>query len=314
LSESDSVLLHQLLTMFYSIDLFRPIEGVKLGSGMFTRHGAEEFMDYLASSQLYKNIQDIRYSVVSAGLPNCFISQVNGFDYAPRSTVVDAFENKKYVSRLNINPYLSDYYKHSVGALDQIHHESYIDKILATSPEQYQHIINTVGTSIEDFGYYKDLRDIMKIEQSDFINEVDTEIRGHFPKCFEQFETRLTLQKIFSGTFTQTHRDPDRKAHLFYLLTPSNVKTVWYTVRPEYRYVKNHFGINSYGSRQAFKQYEIIIEPDKWYLFNNQDLHSVHNLTPELGDKFRLALTIDFISTDYYTVANALAKNNFTLS
>ena len=60
-------------------------------------------------------------------------------------------------------------------------------------------------------------------------------------------------------------------------------------------------------------QFKRTIQPDTWYLFNNAELHSVHNHDP-INKGLRLAYTIDFIDIDYETIAKTLIENGFTLS
>jgi hypothetical protein len=137
--------------------------------------------------------------------------------------------------------------------------------------------------------------------QQKIYNELDNSV---FP--FHKFE--IEIQYITSGERLCTHRDVGRTLNLIYNLTADQSLTEFYhkKINDQNRYVFALDELEGPTETHCFLPYT-------WYLFNNQQVHSVIN-----SNQKRIALTLNIDATfqdflKYFENAN-LVDYSYTLS
>jgi len=242
---------------------------------------------------------------------NPYLSQVDGlgFDVAPFAKLLDKFVEKDF--RGKYFPYWSDSYKffnHQSVDLD------ISDQLKNLSPEVIDLIKSQVKESFDAFGNNKSPDDMGRVFQYNLDSAFEQKLRKMLPACIRNKYIRFTYQKISEGNFHHIHRDHDRPTTLFYLLTDPVAETHWYELTPTSKelFKDKQDIIKSLGPTHMFRQYKTVIEPGRWYLFNNDAYHSVH-LLPGYDKINRLTFIIDFLEMSYQEVADMLMENGITV-
>jgi hypothetical protein len=178
-----------------------------------------------------------------------------------------------------------------------------------------EYIIKThVKDSFETFGITKSPDDMGQVLQYDLSQGFEQKLRKMLPEYIRNNYVRFTYQKILKGNFHHIHRDHDRPATLFYLLSDPIAETHWYELTPFSKKMfegkQDHY--KSIGPSHMHRQYKAIIEPGRWYLFNNSAYHSVH-LLPGYDKINRTTFLIDFLEMPYQQVVDMLTENGVSV-
>ena len=295
--------------------LYTP-NSVSLGSGVYSYLAVEKLFQFISLDEAYSlKIEDIQYSKPDTDTVDRFLTKINGIEYNPQALLKDIWDNEKFTIRVNDKPYIGDYYAYFTGN-NSFFNEDYlrqIEEFKRDRPKLFEMHRYGIMNCFDHFSFFKDERDFIRILLSDFTEKDEELLRSKLPECIQKFNPRLSLQIMYSGAFSQVHRDHDRVTTLFWLITEPTADTRYYFLHPRFRYLRYIYQFGTFGPSQCMYQFKRTIQPETWYLFNNAELHSVHNHDP-INKGLRLAYTIDFIDIDYETVAKTLTENGFTLS
>jgi hypothetical protein len=158
------------------------------------------------------------------------------------------------------------------------------DPIIECSAIDYEHKLdfhiktNTVGAAYKSFAIPEELHSLILLEMTD----------DEFPFSLCKFY----FQIITDGEILCPHRDPSRITSLIYNLSGDNATTNFYNL------------LIDDPSRNIFTESEIsapieshVLEPFKWHLFNNNEVHGVSNIT---NKRIAIASGIDYKFADVY--------------
>lgn len=119
--------------------------------------------------------------------------------------------------------------------------------------------------------------------------ELEKNIIDELPNKLSSLGPDIAVQVIKGGKACTPHKDHSKQCSMFYLLTESDVKTTWWQPTSEFE----EFQDCRYADPDKIEPVLTeVIEKEKWYIFNNDEYHSIH----ALGDKdiYRIALLIEF--------------------
>lgn len=290
-----------------------------LASGMYDYYSVGKLYEFFMTDDTFADyIQHIQSSRADETSTDRFLVKVHGLDSNPKDIIDKVWNEKLYSHRLNDRPYWGDFFSYMHNKLDQIYDPTYITMIEAlrdNHPNAYNITLDQITESFEKFKFFGDNRDFIKIVLADFNPEYDAMLREQLPECIQNLKIRLSLQVMYNGTFCQIHRDHDRVATLFWLVTEPVAETRYYLLHPKFSRLRYKLKLGSYGPSHTMEQFKTIIQPNNWYLFNNAEIHSVHNFDPAKNNGgLRIAYTVDFYDMDYHAVAKILLENGITFS
>jgi hypothetical protein len=128
-----------------------------------------------------------------------------------------------------------------------------------------------------------------KFDQCKLSDQLTTELDSLLPTVLRQQQHRYTVQFLYDGNQVTPHKDQLRRCSLFYLFTEPNAETTWWVKKEEFKEYDNL----RYGDIDRLeKAHTEIIEQNQWYLFNQEEYHSVQ-LLPD-APKNRVSVLIEF--------------------
>jgi hypothetical protein len=126
----------------------------------------------------------------------------------------------------------------------------------------------------EIFGHFA-----MSYNQFTFPKEIEDQIMDLLPDEVKKQKIKFSVQHFFKGKLVPMHIDDKRHSSLFYVLSKTDMKTVWYKKIDE---SVPHNIEHPIDPDQYEKDYEQIMEQHVWYLINQDDCHSAHRLKPDV--------------------------------
>ena len=115
------------------------------------------------------------------------------------------------------------------------------------------------------------------------------------PANLSKLTPTIAVQFIYGGQACTPHRDHSKKSSMFYLYTEPDVKTVWWEKISDFE----EFDDFKYGDPDKLKlAHEEVIETGHWYVFNNEEFHSIHLLEGKLINRISLLLEFDVTATE----------------
>lgn len=115
-------------------------------------------------------------------------------------------------------------------------------------------------------------------------------------------EPDFMLQVSKDGDYLHPHKGHNRQCSLLMLLQANNQETRWYRNTEEFEVI-DVLRIPDLDKIEPVVS--AIMQPGRWYLFNNREWHSVHNFS----NNIRISIGIDFYSVDADHILNLIRKN-----
>jgi hypothetical protein len=139
-------------------------------------------------------------------------------------------------------------------------------------------------------------------DQFDLPKDINDEIMAMLPDELKDKKITLTYQHTHRGHFIPPHVDHERCSSLFYVISPPDMKTVWYKrLRDFVIYEKIHH-LNPDDLEPVF---ETVMDQKVWYLINQTECHSAHKLPNIRVD--RHVFCIEFVDLKYDEVVKYFA-------
>lgn len=121
------------------------------------------------------------------------------------------------------------------------------------------------------------------------ISKLPDQLITHHPK--------IAVQIIRGGQSCTPHKDHSKKSSMFYLLTEPDVITKWWEKSEPFE----EFNDLRYGDPDKLKlAHSEIIEQGKWYLFNNDEYHSIHAIENRIIHRTCILIEFDISIVDLY--------------
>jgi hypothetical protein len=130
-----------------------------------------------------------------------------------------------------------------------------------------------------------------------FDKDVEDEIMSLLPEEITSKKITLTYQHNFKGDMLTPHTDHGRLCSLFYVMTPPDMRTVWYKRTRDFVIYDKIHDINPDDIEPVF---ETIMDQHVWYLINQAEVHSGHRLPDTKLD--RRTFCIEFNDLPYEEV------------
>jgi len=189
--------------------------------------------------------------------------------------------------------------------------QEYIAGVL---PEyEVEEVVQRIRANFKEFSGEDNLIDriappeIMFVEflQANIQKEKEQQIIDLLPDWIKKNNLTYMLQVADKGRYLMIHSDHERKSSLWYLLTPPDAETRFYSVPDDYiiytaRYAK--------PEDVTLEHTEIILQ-NNWYAFNNEALHSVHALDTQ-QNMHRVSFLIEFVDLPYKNLMKLIEENN----
>lgn len=134
-------------------------------------------------------------------------------------------------------------------------------------------------------------------DQFDIPEDAETEIRNLLPDEIKNERITLTYQHTHRGHFIPPHVDHDRFTSLFYVMSPPDMKTVWYKKLRDFVIYEKIHHLNPDDLEPVF---ETVMDQKVWYLINQTECHSAHKLPNVRVD--RHVFCIEFLDLYYNDV------------
>lgn len=180
--------------------------------------------------------------------------------------------------------------KHSEGTTNLT--DEVDPEIASEIRRRFDWVRKTYGKRLEVFNQYS------------IPDELDAKIHQLLPKEINDLNPQVTIQICLGGDAIAPHKDHRKSCSMFYLYTQPDVETCWWEKTEdfiEYEHLR-------YADPEKIKVvHREIIQPGKWYVFDNEVYHSFHRL-PEKEIK-RITLLLEFSgvsASELYEVANGL--------
>lgn len=157
---------------------------------------------------------------------------------------------------------------------------------------RFDWVRKTYGKRLEVFNQY------------DIPEDKDAKIHSLLPKEIEELNPQVTIQICLGGDAIAPHKDHRKSCSMFYLYTSPDVETRWWEKTQdfiEYEHLR-------YADPEKIEVVHTeIIQPGKWYIFDNDVYHSFHRL-PDTEIK-RVTLLLEFCGVsahDLFEIVNGL--------
>jgi hypothetical protein len=300
-------------------------DNTTIASGRYSYYAVKDIQNFIAKHPLLCDYL-LNIKVNKAGSVDRYLARIDGLDTDPGALVTAAWASQSHSPRSQIDwnkkPYWDDFFNFDTGsAVKNAEVYQTIQIFKDTNPAAYATMMNVIHSNMNKFGVFKDDRDFIKIVLHEFTVEYYEQLKSMLPAFLKDLPSRISLQVMRGGTFSQIHSD-NRCVSLFWLLTPPTVETQYYMLNPKYKGLsvggnqtseKTKSSGHIYAPEHVFYQSASIIQPNRWYLFNHEELHSVVSMHPTEND-LRLVYTVDFeFDIDYYQLANILYENKCNL-
>ena len=125
---------------------------------------------------------------------------------------------------------------------------------------------------------------------------LDAEFYENVPAWFFEMyanEPKSTVQTSFGGDYLPTHMGHARQSSLFMLLQGQEQETRWYRPTSDFEYI-DPYRIPDHDKIEHVVT--AVMQPYRWYVFNHQAWHSVHNFS-DGGVRVNMGLDFDHVST-----------------
>jgi len=116
-------------------------------------------------------------------------------------------------------------------------------------------------------------------------------------------EPNCMLQISSDGNILPPHRGHNRQCSLLMLLESDNQETRWFRPTAEFELIDP---LRIPDLDKIEQVISAVMQPGRWYLFNNAYWHSVHKYVP---GKRRISMGLDFYSIDTQTLLKLIQKN-----
>jgi len=189
----------------------------------------------------------------------------------------------------------------------------YVDAVLPV--DEVEELVQRIRANFKEFSGVENLincapednPEIMFAQflQANIQKEKEQQIIDLLPEWIKKNNLTYMLQVADKGRYLMIHSDHERKSSLWYLLTPPDAETRFYSVPDDYviyttRYAK--------PEDVTLEHTEIILQ-NTWYAFNNQALHSVHALDMK-QNIYRASFLIEFVDLPYNNLMRLIEENN----
>lgn len=163
------------------------------------------------------------------------------------------------------------------------------DKKFSEIARRLDRAIQLHGTRVKSFVQYSLTLDL---EQT-IINELPLEL--------SKLNPNIAVQVITGGMACTPHKDHSKNSSMFYLYTEPDVKTVWWDKKTDFE----EFDDFKYGDPdELYAVHEEVIETGSWYIFNNNEFHSIHLLENKIINRIALLFEFNIFAEDLYKLFN----------
>lgn len=132
----------------------------------------------------------------------------------------------------------------------------------------------------------------IKFKQYSLTDDLCIRLLEETPEWLKLFhkEPWPILQISDSGDFLPVHKGEERRCGLFMLLESDEQETRWYRDTEPFEIIEP---LKIPDMDKIEQVVSVIMEPGRWYMFNNDEWHSVHKFSP--GSR-RVSVGLDFFS------------------
>ena len=142
---------------------------------------------------------------------------------------------------------------------------------------------------------------VQSFVQYSLSDELEKTIINELPEYLTALDPKISVQITVGGRALTPHKDHSRECSMFYLYSEPDVKTTWWEKSSDFE----EFADLRYADPDKITPVKTeIIEKDRWYLFNNNEYHSIHALEDKDIHRVTLLLEFNVPMVDLYNLLN----------